>query len=66
MAALRICTLLEYLFLRISQKIDMNRPNRGGVCLRGSLVDIRSMDPHHLNVVKLHVFLKEFISQEIF
>jgi len=44
----------------------MNRPNRGGVCLRGSLVDIRSMDPHHLNVVKLHVFLKEFISQEIF
>ena len=53
-------------FVRRLQKIDMNRPNRKGVCLRGSLVDIRSMGPHPLNVLKLHVFLKEFKPQEIF
>ena len=44
----------------------MNWPNRQGVCLHGSLVDIRSMDSHHHNVLKLHVFLEEFNPQEIF
>ena len=52
-------------FVTIPQKIDRNRPNRGGVFLCGSLVDIRSMDPHNLNVLKLHVFLEEFNLQEI-
>ena len=45
-------------FVRIPQKIDMNGPNRSGFCLRGSLVDIRSMGPHHLNVLKLHCLSK--------